>query len=93
MFGRPLHTEVRVGFAGTSDLRTHTRVCRLQAVVCESRPVATNRSIKTITACRVDVVGNRVDPFDIGPEAGLSREIERQMNPQPARFRHRINQA
>ena len=42
---------------------------------------------------RIDVVVNRINPFDVGTKARLAAQVDSQMDTQTRFVRHRINQA
>ena len=81
------------GSSGPSDLRSHTRVRRRQLAVGEGRPVLTDFRVEARRARRVDGIIDRLHPFDVGAEAGLTPEIKGEVNAETAGFGHRVDQA
>jgi hypothetical protein len=66
------------------ELRPNAGVGWLQrAAVGQAGPVLANGGIKALGAARVDIVVDRIDPLDVGPEAPLAAKIERQMDAEP----------
>src|SRR6185437_7704935 len=92
MLRRPLDDEIAGRLAGGDDLRPYAGIARLQRAVAQIGPVAADGGIKGIAAPGVDGVVDSVDPFDIGTEAGLAGEIERQVDAEPGLLRHRVDE-
>src|SRR5688500_18586983 len=90
---RPVDAEVGGGRAGRLDLWPDACIGGLQSAIAQIWPVGADGGVERITAPWVDIVVEAVDPFDIGAEACLSREVQCQMDAEPRCFRHRIDQA
>ena len=92
MLRRTLHQEIRGRLGGTADLGPDAGIARLQRAVLERRPIAADGGIEAVAAPWIDGVVDAVDPFGVGAEARLTREVERQMHAQPRRLRHGIDE-
>src|SRR5207237_9187519 len=92
MIPRPLDDEVLRRNRGWDDLRPNSRIARHQRPVRQRRPVAPDCRIEPLRSRRIDGVIDLIDPLHIGPEPGLSRHVEREMNTKAAGLRHWIDQ-
>jgi hypothetical protein len=86
-----LQHEVARRLARPLQLRAHAAVRRRQRAVGERRPVAPDRGVEERAARRVDGVVDRVgradvEPFDVGAEARLAGEVEREVDAEAARL-------
>eukprot|EP01035_Chromulina_nebulosa_P003745 gene3745-5114_t len=84
--------EIGVGLALGNELRPDAAGNRLKRPLNHARPVAGDRGPEMGAAVIGQPVVHPVDPFDIGTEAAPAVKIQRQVDPEPARFRHRIDE-
>lgn len=90
---RALDQEIGSRLAGARELRPNAGVGWLHRAVGQAGPVLANSCIKALGAARVDVVVDRIDPFNVGPEAHLAAKIERHVDAGPRFVPHRIDKA
>ena len=64
------------------DFRADSRVGRRKRPVLQRRPIAANCGIEHIRSAGVDIVIDRIYPFDVRSESCLSGQIERGVNAQ-----------
>ena len=88
----PSDQEVRGLLARSHDLRPDAGVAGRQPPVLETGPVFPDRGVEAVGAARVDVVADRVDPFDVGAEPRLAAEVDRDVNPEAGLVRHRVDE-
>src|SRR5882672_10246023 len=89
---RPLDLEIRRRLAGSRGLRADAGIARRERTIRQSGPITPDGRIEPLGTSRIDIVVNALDPFDVWPEARLSREIERNVHAEPARLGHRVDQ-
>ena len=78
----------------STDFGPHARIAWQQRTVGQLRPVLAHLGVKSVAAARVHLqVGGVVDPLHIGPEFGLTAQVQREVNAQAGGLGHRINQA
>src|SRR5437879_2284236 len=78
--GRALDEEIARRLAARLELGPDSGIRGLQGAVREARPVAAYGAVEGRRALRVDVVVDSLDPFDVGTETRLAREIEGQVH-------------
>ncbi len=89
---RALDDEIGRRLRRAADLGADAGITGLQGAVAQARPVAPNRGVESRAARPVDLVVDCGNPFDIGAEAGLAGKIEGDVDAEPARRRHRIDE-
>jgi hypothetical protein len=77
---RSLDHEIGVGHPGGDQLRPDAGIAGLKRVVRQAGPVAPDGAVELIGPADIDVLVHPVDPLDIRPETGLTRQIERQVD-------------
>ena len=88
-----LHHKIARGLAGRLDLGTNAGIARLDCTVGERREIAPHRGVEDVGAARIDAVVDLVDPLDIGTEADLSGEVDRDVHAEPGLLRFRLFRA
>src|ERR1700722_18112170 len=88
-----LQEKIRGRAARPRDLRPDAGIGRLQRVLRQAWPISSDGGIEGGRPPGIDVIIDRVDPFDVRSEFGLSREIEGGMHAEAACGRHRIDEA
>src|SRR5205807_7824441 len=84
VLARPLNAEIGCRLARSRGLRPDAGVAWPQRAVGKRGPVAPDRGVEALGTTRVDVVADALNPFDVGAEAGLAGEVERQVHAEAA---------
>ena len=90
MARRSIDTKVRRGFAGTNDLGANSGVAWMQSGLVERRKIAPDSRDELVAMAVVERIVHGIDPPDIGPKSGLSRQIERNVHAKSAGFAGRL---
>src|SRR5205807_10000920 len=85
-----LNDEIARASSRRTELRPDAGVARLESSVGECGKIGANRRIKRSYATLVERVVDAIDEGDVGPEASLATEIERDVNSEASRFGNRI---
>jgi hypothetical protein len=92
MLGRALDAEILRRPARPLELGPDPRIARLQRAIGQAGPIAPDGIVEALSPPRVDAIIQILDPFHIRPEPRPTGEIEGEMNAQPRRLGHGIDQ-
>src|SRR5262249_1522015 len=92
VIARPLDDEVTSRLAGARQLWSYANICRKERIVCKARVIRSDSLVKGFFPGLVEPIVDAVGPRDVRAEAGSAGEVERDVDAEAPRDRHRVDE-